>query len=105
MLRELLNVMDSELAVKFQHVKKVNLEGDNFNVILKVLQRYLRNIMLEKIGVMEKQPANNFAVSAAKEYTLEKLKKIIILIETLQMQAAVSNINSKLALELLLMET
>ena len=103
-LQELLGIINSELAIKFQHAKKVNLEGENFNTILKILQRYFRNTMLEKIGVIKKQPANNQAVSVAEGYTLKKFKKIITLIETLHMQSMVSNINSKLALEVLLME-
>ncbi|MEK7061828.1 MAG: DNA polymerase III subunit [Patescibacteria group bacterium] len=103
-LQELLGIINSELAVKFQHAKKVNLEEDNFNTILKILQRYFRNTMLEKIGVIKNQSANNPTTSLTERYTLEKLRKVITLIETLYMQAAVSNINSKLALEVLLME-
>ncbi|MBX4201142.1 hypothetical protein KW786_03390 [Candidatus Parcubacteria bacterium] len=94
-LRELLPVMGSELAAKFNYAKKANLEGNNINVILKVLQRYFRNLMLENIGVAE---------GKHQPYSLEKLKKIISLIEKLHRQLSFTNASPKLALEILLME-
>lgn len=96
LLAELLPVLSSELAVKFQYAKKANVEGENFTTILEVLQRYFRNMMLASIGVAKAEVTN--------AYSVEKLKKIIRFIETLRTQAAVTNINAKLALEILLLE-
>ena len=96
LLQELLPVISSELAIKFQYAKKVNLEGDNFAAILEALQRYFRNEMLVKIGVVKQQEVSS--------YSLEKLKKIINLIERLHQQMLTANANAKLALEILLME-
>ncbi len=97
-LQELLSIINSELAVKFQYAKKVNLEGDNFNKILKVLQRYFRNLLFVKIGIK-----NDFSEPQI-SYDILKLKKIIRLIESLHKLASTSNANHKLALEILLME-
>src|SRR5579863_7564860 len=95
-LQELLGVINKELAVKFQYTKKVNLEGDNFVTMLKVLQRHFRNVLLAKLGVVK---AETYV-----DYPTEKLKKIIQLIETLHEQTLFTNVNTKLALEILLME-
>ncbi len=95
-LQDLLSVIYSELAVKFQYAKKINLEGDNLNKILEVLQRYFRNLLFAKIGIGKSVVENN--------HSILKLKKIIRLIETLNMQISTTNANPKLALEILLME-
>ena len=99
MLKELLPLISSELATKFQYAKKVNLEGENFNNILKALQGYFRNLMLAKIGVLPQPASLQF-----NNYPVEKIKNIICLIERLHTQAMLHNINTKLALEILLIE-
>ncbi len=101
-LQELLPIINAELAVKFQFTKKINLEGNNMNIILKVLQRYFRNILLAKIGItsdpnLRIHPNNP-------NYTIEKLTYIIRLIESLHRQLAITNASPKLALEILLLE-
>ncbi len=98
-LQELMLVIGGGLSVRFGYAKKVNLEGENFSQILKILQNYLRNILLAKIGVLTILVPPQF-----KDYSIEKLKNIILLVEKLNQQASVSNINLKLALEVLLIE-
>ncbi len=93
--RGLESLMGAELAEKFKYVKAANLEEDNLHKILNMLQRYFRKMMLMKIGVI---PGD------AKNYSLQKLKNIITLIEYMSHQAALTNINNKLALEIVLME-
>ena len=92
---ELLNIINSDLAEKFQYTKGVNLEGNNFNAILTQLQQHFRNLLLAKIGV---------GGEVVTKYSIEKLKKIIRLIETIYYQSQVNNINNKLALEIVLLE-
>lgn len=120
MLQDLLSIIYSELAVKFQYAKKVNLEGDNFNKILEVLQRYFRNLMLIKIGVInpvkdqgefmgsqKKQTSNGVKETILPQYnnySIEKIKNIIRLMYKLNVQISTTNANPKLALEILLME-
>ena len=122
-LQELLSIMHSELAVKFNYAKKINLEGDNFNIILRGLQRHFRNLMLMKIGVIkeinppkpvrpgangtkgrENYPQNGNSRPGASNYSVQTLKKIMRLIEALHKQMAETNASPKLALEILLME-
>jgi len=105
-LQELLGIINTELAVKFQYTKKVNLEGDNFSTMLETLQRHFRNLLLMKIGAMEESiPRSSALVSASlSDFSTEKLKNIIRLIEKLNHQVSITNASPKLALEVLLME-
>ncbi|MFI5205821.1 MAG: hypothetical protein ACHQVK_02680, partial [Candidatus Paceibacterales bacterium] len=101
MLQELLKIVGAELAVKFQFTKKVNLEGETPVVMLEVLQRYFRNTMLVKLGII--QPENNVP-----EYIhalpIAKIKKMIELLSQMHKKITTTNANPKLALEILLME-
>ena len=101
-LQELLPIIHSELATKFQYAKKVNLEGNNFNVILEVLLRYFRSMLLEKYGIIG-DPNLRMHPNDPNTST-EKLKNRIRLIESLHQQLATTNASPKLALEILLME-
>ncbi len=103
MLQELLPIIQGELAQKFGYTKKVNLEGDNADVILKVLQRYFRNLLLIKLGI-NSDTNLQMTSESTNAYTLEKLKNIIRLIETLHAQISQTNASAKLALEVLLLE-
>jgi DNA polymerase III delta' subunit len=95
-LKDLLPILNAELAIKFNFAKKANLEGNNINVMLKVLQRYFRGLMLECLGIG--------GSAKTQTYTLEKLKNILTLIEKLHTQLTFTNASPKLALEVLLME-
>jgi DNA polymerase-3 subunit delta' len=97
-LKELLPIINADLAEKFQYVKKANLEGRELNGILNILQRYFRNLMLIKIGAIRGEAGN------IEKYSIEKLTTIIRLIEKISYQLSVTNANPKLALEILLLE-
>jgi len=99
LLQELLPVIHGELAIKFQYVKKTNPESATVVSILKVLQRYFRNMLLAKVGVVSLKAPHEEG-----NYPVEKIKKIMRLIETLHMQLSATNTNPKLALEILLLE-
>jgi len=119
-LEELLPILDSGLATKFNFAKKVNLDGNNFQVILKVLQRHFRDLMLANIGVINQDKkyqksgkgldsraeprSESKALYYRAELTMGQVRKIIGLIETLHRQTSLANINQKLALEILLLE-
>jgi DNA polymerase-3 subunit delta' len=97
-LQELLPIIRGELALKFQYTKKVNLEGNNLQNMLKVLQRYFRSMLLARLDVSSSLPQNSIV------YDVPKLKNIIRLIEDLHRQLLTANINTRLALEVLLLE-
>lgn len=85
----------SQLAEKFKYAKNTDLEGENFSKIMGVLRKYFRQLMLSKIGLLNLE---------VKNYPIEKIRKIIGLIESISRQADTGNINNKMALEIILME-
>ncbi len=99
--QELVRVIGGDLAEKFKYAKTANLEGNNFNSLLAALQHHFRNELLAKI-----LGDTNLRITSesTNSYSIEKLKQIIKLIETISHQAQVSNASPKLALEILLME-
>ena len=98
-MQDLLKIINSDLAEKFKYAKSVNLEEGNFNKVLNILQRYFRQLLLIKIGVISKNQ-----VVEIKDFTIGQIKKVLELIENLIYQADKTNTNKKLALEILLME-
>ena len=100
-LKDLLNVAGSDLAIKFQYTKNINLEEGNFDKILEILQRYFRDLLLLKMGVISKI---SVAVPTLHYNTASKVKEIIKLIENLSHQSRITNINNRLALEIVLLE-
>lgn len=105
-LEELIKVINSNLAEKFQYTKKINLEEGNLKGILEVLQRYLRHLLFKKTGAESLANEEYFpeAEGNLKTYSVSKIKDILKLIEKLNTQTLVTNASPKLALEILLME-
>lgn len=95
-MNDLKRVLSSDLAEKFNFIKNTNLEEENFNNILHGLQNYWRNELLNKIGLGGKTET---------DYSVEKIKNIIRLIDKISYQANLYNINQKLALEIILIES
>ncbi len=75
---DLHRILDLDLAEKFKYVKSANLEGENFQHILTALQNHFRKDIV-------------------------KYKEALKLTLDLECQAQVSNLNTKLALEILLL--
>ncbi|MCX6721280.1 MAG: DNA polymerase III subunit [Candidatus Staskawiczbacteria bacterium] len=87
-LQEILKVSCSNLSEKFKYAKSLDFEQQNLGEILEVLQKYFRRQLLD-------------AVSAGAP--VSKLKKDIKLIEDINNKITFTNVNPKLALEVLLM--
>lgn len=94
-LQNLLKILPADLAEKFKFTKTANLEGENLGKLLQGLEWHFRNLLLVNVGAAEGMP---------NKYSIQKLQHILLLIEKLSYQAATSNINQKLALEVLLLE-
>lgn len=94
-LGDLQKVINSDLAEKFIYAKSLNLEEGHLNKILNILQRYFRHLLLARLGVIDLKVQN---------YSIPKLKRNLEFIENLIYQINTTNINKKLALELLLIE-
>lgn len=73
------NILDADLSEKFKYTKAINLDGGNFEKILYNLQNYWRK-------------------------DISKYQNVLKLSLDLERQTQMSNINKKLALEILLME-
>lgn len=106
LLKEILGVLNSGLAEKFKYAKSVDLESQNLNEILAVLIKYFRYLLFLKIGVETPKEQKYFIepTPSFKNYPMEKIKKIISLIEYINQQVSFTNVNQKLALEYLLVE-
>ena len=106
MLQELIKVVNSDFAEKFQYAKKIDTEGNDFKKVLEIFQRYLRHLLFSKTGIQDQGLKNYFpeAMGNFKNYTVPKIRQILNLSESIQKQISLTNANPKLALEILLME-
>jgi DNA polymerase III delta' subunit len=99
-LDDLLSVISLSFSEKFKYVKAIDFEKQSASDILSVLQRYLRHLLMVKLGTEKGQGKDdNF-----KKYTIGELKKILNLAEDISKKLTFTNANPKLALEILLME-
>ncbi|OGZ70687.1 MAG: hypothetical protein A2904_01870 [Candidatus Staskawiczbacteria bacterium RIFCSPLOWO2_01_FULL_33_9] len=105
-LKELVKVINSDFAEKFQYAKKVNLEGNNIKGVLEILQKYLRHLLFLKIGVenLTKQDYFPEVTGIFKNYSISKIKEVLKLLDVINTQTSLTNASPKLALEILLME-
>ncbi len=105
-MQELIKIVNSDLAEKFQYTKTINLENSNLKNILGTLQNYLRHLLFLKIGVANSVSQNYFSDTEGnfKNYSVIKVKEILKLLQNIDIKTSLTNANPKLALEILLME-
>ncbi len=96
-VKELNKVLNSEMAFRFQYAKDLSQE-ENLSEVLNIWLNYFRNILLSHLNLQKKW------VSLTKEYSLEKLKNILNLIQNTKFLISTTNINTRLALEILMLE-
>jgi len=92
---ELTTIISSDLANRFQYAK--NVSPENLEEILDNWLMYLREVFLESV----KKEKNSKPFMG---YSLSKIEKIIKQIQTIRYLIFTTNVNRRLALELLLME-
>jgi len=99
-LKELMPVISSGFADKFKYAKSIDFEKQNAGDIVEVMQRYLRHLLLLKIGIekLESQDAS------FEKYSVNDIKKVLNLAENINNKLLFTNANPKLALEILLLE-
>ncbi len=104
LISDLIKISNSELAFRFKYAKDLsNIPIDNFKKILDTWLRYLRNIFLFRLT--ECRSSSTIKKTDAFHYcSLSKLKNILKLIQSTNFLVSTTNVNSKLALEILLME-
>lgn len=103
-LKEVLEVCNSDLALKFKYVK--NLQENSFGETIDIIKKYFRQLLFFKMGVNNFMELGYFPLppEKLKSYSFAKLKEIIRLAEIIDFRLLTSNINPKLALEILLIE-
>jgi len=95
-LRELIKISSSDLCARFGLAKKISETPEDVRNTLEVWQNYYRDILFSKI--------NNPKSPDTPDYSFAKLIKILELIQTTDSLIARTNVNLRLALEVLMME-
>ncbi len=95
LISDLIKISGSDLVSRFQYAKNISIE--NLKEILDTWLRYFRKIFLERVVNQQKNKDFN-------RYSLSKIKNIIRQIQTTKHLIFTTNTNSRLALEILLME-
>ena len=91
-----LEVLDSDMAVRFQYVESIAKEP--LGEILEIWLRYFREIFLSKV-----RNSTSAAIVGTNQYSLVKVKKICEELERINFLISTSNLNQRLALEILMM--
>jgi len=104
-LAQILEVLEADLVSRFGYINFTVLKSNPIK-FLEVLQNYLRCVLLGKIGIDGLAGTKRLISPPGKikDYSIERLKKIIEDIEKIHQLISSTNVNSKLALEVLLME-
>jgi hypothetical protein len=79
-------------------VKAIDFEKQSGLEIVQVLQKYLRHLLMVKIGTEKLDPKD----VPFSEYSVGEIKKAIVLAEEINNKLIFTNANAKLALEILL---
>jgi len=97
-IKELTQIIQSDLNYRFQYIKDLVSQKQNLKEVLDIWLRYFRNILLTKIN--NREPLINIQ----KNYPLVELKKIINTITNIDYLLSSTNVNSRLALEQIILE-
>jgi DNA polymerase-3 subunit delta' len=94
----------SDLSARFQYIQELSKqEPQDIKKVLSIWSRYVRNRMIESVKIPARNATHSVA-SRQKDYSLGKLKTIVETISNLQFSFATTNINTRLALETLMLE-
>lgn len=97
LISDVIQISNSEIGFRFKYAKNMSEEKENIAEILDIWLRYFRSIFLSKL--YKKEATKNF-----NEYSVSKLKKIIVNIQNTKFLISTTNVNSKLAIENLLIK-
>lgn len=100
-IREIIQVSQADFNFRFQYVKDLISQKQNLKEILDIWLRYFRSILLIKTGVSS---AFGFRKSSFSQYSLNRLKNILQAIERINFLISTTNINSRLAFEMLMLQ-
>lgn len=105
-LRNFLLVANSDLADKFKYAKALNFEKEKATDILRIVQKYLRYLLFCTTGIKKtKEQEEMFCnLPETKRYNILQIKSKAELADELFNKLTFTNVNQKLAIEILLME-
>jgi len=95
-LKEITKLSQSDLVSRFNYVKKITENNENLNTILESWLRYFRDLLISNLNPESKLKQGI--------YSLSKLDKIIKTIENVNSLMSSTNINRRLALEMIMLE-
>lgn len=96
-IEDVIKISNSDLAFRFQYVKEISgtaANTSNLREILNIWLSYFRDILTSKVKNPNLYP----------NYTLSKLKNILKLIQNTNFLVSTTNVNPRLALEILMLE-
>jgi len=97
LISDVIQISNSEMGFRFKYAKNMSEEKENIVETLDIWLRYLRSIFLSKLyGKKE--------VDSFNRYSLSKLENIITNIQQTKFLISTTNVNSKLAVENLLIK-
>lgn len=97
LISDIVKISNSDLAFRFQYAKSLSEKKGSIREVLDIWLRYFRNVFISRLTKKE-------AIKDFNQYSLSKLKNIIRHIQSTNFLVSTTNVNSKLALEILLME-
>jgi len=98
-IKDLIKFSNSELSTRFQYVKDLSQDPQSLRKILDIWLRYFRNVLLATITGQD--PSNSLQFN---NYSSFRIRKILKLIQRINFLIEKTNVNSRLALEILMIE-
>ena len=94
---KLTGILNSDLASRFQYAKELS-QKEDLGEVLDIWSAFFRKALFSKLN-LEKDKS-----LLGKEYSLEKLKNNLLFLQNTKILISTTNVNPRLALEVLLME-
>ena len=98
-IREIEKLSQSDLSFRFQYVKDLISQKQNLKEILDIWLRYFREVLLLALS-----PQPSALSQPLQDYSLLKLKNTLQAIERINFLISTTNINSRLAFEILMLQ-
>lgn len=97
--------LSSSLLDRFNYVKNNNtLNSEKINELLSDWLKYFHECFLLKAGVLSEKDSYYSFYNLTKKYSLAKIKRILEVIEKIKISISITKINTKLALEIIMLE-
>lgn len=96
--KEIPKLIRGDFSFRFRYVKELSQNPQLLKEILEIWLRYFRESLLSQINAQSNQ------ILLARDYSIPKLKKILKTIHTINLLISTTNVNPRLALEILMLE-